>query len=81
MTFDLATPHILASASSDKTVRIWNILGGEVTPPEGDDKLSENFPMAMADEGNVIVAVLAGEGSGGHRDKVVGAVCDGLITG
>jgi len=30
--------------------------------------------MAMADEGNVIVAVLAGEGSGGHRSKVVGAV-------
>jgi len=45
-----------------------------VTPPEPGEKLSENYPMAMADEGNVIVAVLAGEGSGGHRDKVVGAV-------
>lgn len=74
LTFHLAAPHILASASSDKTVRIWNILGGEVTPPEPGDKLSENYPMAMADEGNVIVAVLAGEGSGGHRSKVVGVV-------
>ena len=47
-----------------------------MTPPDlsAGEKLSENYPMAMADEGNAIVAVLAGEGSGGHRSKVVGAV-------
>lgn len=76
LTFHEQHVHILASASSDKTTRIWNILGAEseLPDPRTGDKVDENYPMGMADEGSVIVAVLAGEGSGGHRDQVVGAV-------
>ena len=30
--------------------------------------------MGDADEGNVLVAILVGEGGGGHRSQVVGCV-------
>lgn len=72
--FSPTHPHILASASGDKTTRIWNILGGDVAKAPPDVYHSQNYPMGMADEGDALVAILAGEGGGGHRAKVVGVV-------
>lgn len=69
MYFSPTDPHILASGSEDRTIRIWNILGGDVECKDGEI-LSENFPQADADEGTCLVAVLAGEGYGGHRAQV-----------
>ncbi|KIR39463.1 polycomb protein EED [Cryptococcus deuterogattii 99/473] len=71
LAFAPLNPHILASTSSDRTTRIWNILGSDAPAPPPGDLPNENYPMADADEGNVIVAVLAGEGKGGHRAYVV----------
>ncbi|WVO13820.1 hypothetical protein L204_101443 [Cryptococcus depauperatus] len=64
-------PHIIASSSSDRTTRIWNILGSTLPPPLPGEKSNENYPMGEADEGDVLVAVLAGEGKGGHQSLVV----------
>ena len=61
-------PHILASASLDKTIRIWNVLGAELEHlPDVD--YSGNFPQGDADEGTVAVGILAGEQLG-HRAEV-----------
>lgn len=63
-------PHILASASGDKTIRIWNVLGAELEcPPEGLVNLSENYPQGDADEGTACVGIIAGE-QYGHRAEV-----------
>jgi len=68
-----ANPHIFATASGDKTTRIWNICGSP-PPAFGPDELpSENYPMGDADEGTECVAILAGEGYG-HQSKVIGCV-------
>jgi WD40 repeat protein len=74
-------PHILASASRDKSVRIWNIMGGDLAPGQTD--LSANYPMGQADEGTCLVAVLGGDGLGGHRWDVCSLVsrCDPTIIG
>ncbi|WWD20185.1 hypothetical protein CI109_104661 [Kwoniella shandongensis] len=70
LAFDPNNPHILASSSYDRTTRIWNILGTDPPEPLPGDKPNENFPMGDADEGNTIVAILAGEGKAGHQGYV-----------
>jgi hypothetical protein len=56
---------MLASASNDRTIRIWNIYGTEVELEDGDDDpLSENYPQGDADEGSYAIAILAGYKSG-----------------
>jgi WD40 repeat protein len=63
-------PHILASASEDRTIRIWNMFGTDVVLENGDfEPLSENYPQGDADEGNYAVAILAGH-QGGHKAGV-----------
>ncbi|WVQ75114.1 hypothetical protein IAR50_004723 [Cryptococcus sp. DSM 104548] len=64
-------PHILASASADRTTRIWNILGADLPRNIPLNQQSHNYPMADADEGTCVVAVIAGEGKGGHQSYVV----------
>ncbi|WVW86784.1 hypothetical protein I302_108838 [Kwoniella bestiolae CBS 10118] len=73
LSFHPLHPHILSSTSYDKTTRIWNILGSD--PPElpKGEKPSMNFPMGDADEGNCLVAILAGDNRGGHRGYVASA--------
>lgn len=61
-------PHILASASGDKTIRIWNILGTDVELPAGSLR-SQNYPQGDAEEGTVAVGILRGEQTG-HRSSV-----------
>lgn len=68
-----ANPHIFATASGDKTTRIWNICGSPSPTFGPDDLPSENYPMGDADEGTECVAILAGEGYG-HQSKVIGCV-------
>lgn len=75
-------PHILASSSADKTIRIWNVLGAELDRPwtvEGLINLSENFPQGDADEGTVAVGIIAGE-QFGHRAEVSSIVSLGDQT-
>lgn len=62
-------PHILATASGDKTIRIWNLQGADLEPPS-DNSVNENFPQGDADEGTVALGILAGERPGGHRSTV-----------
>nr|XP_018260177.1 uncharacterized protein I303_07094 [Kwoniella dejecticola CBS 10117]OBR82335.1 hypothetical protein I303_07094 [Kwoniella dejecticola CBS 10117] len=66
-------PHIIASTSYDTSTRIWNILGSDVPPLLPGERYNENFPMGDADEGNCLVAILVGEGRGGHRGYVADA--------
>jgi polycomb protein EED len=67
-------PHILASSSTDRTIRIWNIYGTDVEREEGDDEpLSENFPQGDADEGHCVLAILAGD-KAGHKAGVTALV-------
>ncbi|WVQ96119.1 hypothetical protein IAU59_003221 [Kwoniella sp. CBS 9459] len=67
ITTNLLYPHIIASTSYDKTVRIWNIRGADAPSFPPDERPEENYPMADADEGTCVVAILVGEGHGGHR--------------
>ncbi|WVR08181.1 hypothetical protein IAU60_005227 [Kwoniella sp. DSM 27419] len=73
--FHPSLPHILASTAYDKTTRIWNVYGADVPPPlpPPDHLPNENYPMGLADEGTYLVAILAGEGGGGHRTYVTSA--------
>lgn len=71
-------PHILASASDDKTIRIWNVLGAELERIPGL-QYSENYPQGDADEGTVAVGVLAGEQLG-HRAEVSTIVSPYLLA-
>ena len=57
-------PHILASASNDRTIRIWNLFGTDVEEGPHDPPLSENYPQGDADEGSCILAILAGDRAG-----------------
>ncbi|KAI9633049.1 uncharacterized protein MKK02DRAFT_40433 [Dioszegia hungarica] len=63
-------PHIIASASRDHTIRIWNLYGYDVELQGPTDLPNQNYPMGDADEGNHVVAILAGNWPGGHRDDV-----------
>ena len=63
--FSPTDPHILASASGDRTVRVWNVFGGDLA--DDLDQPSRNFPMGDADEGDACVCILAGEGAAGHK--------------
>lgn len=83
LSFSPTSPHMLASASADQTTRIWNIFGPDLdeplnplptTHPDDNVLLSHDFPMGRADEGEALVAILAGQGDGGHRAQVVGVV-------
>lgn len=153
MAFSPIHPHILATSSEDRSIRIWNIFGGDLNrtrPPREDDnsmdvddsmtdsasasasasasisvgtsgresslangrpsdsratsittntntrgeddmlggsaqrshdpgllrddELDWNYPMGEADEGECLVAILAGEGVGGHKWNAVGVV-------
>ncbi|ODO00736.1 hypothetical protein L198_03062 [Cryptococcus wingfieldii CBS 7118] len=71
LTFAPHHPHILASSSADRTTRVWNILGADAPHNIPIEELSQNYPMADADEGTCVVAVIAGEGKGGHQSYVV----------
>jgi WD40 repeat protein len=62
-------PHILASASSDRTIRIWNFFGTDVEEGLHDPPLSENYPQGDADEGSCVLAILAGD-KAGHKAGV-----------
>jgi len=62
-------PHILASASNDRTIRIWNLFGTDVEEGPHDPPLSENYPQGDADEGSCILAILAGD-KAGHQAGV-----------
>jgi polycomb protein EED len=72
--FCLSSPHMLASSSGDKSVRIWNIWGAGCAEPAEGELPSMNYGMGDAEEGTVIWAILAGAGRSGHTDKVPGLV-------
>lgn len=71
--FSPTHPHILASASGDRTVRVWNIFGGDLKVETTDDphSRSRNYPMGDADEGDACIFILVGEGAGGHEWEIV----------
>jgi polycomb protein EED len=69
--FSPVEPHILASASGDRTVRVWNVFGGDFVGSLDLHGQSRNYPMGDADEGDACVFILAGEGPAGHRWDVV----------
>ncbi|WVF68577.1 hypothetical protein IAT40_003346 [Kwoniella sp. CBS 6097] len=60
-------PHIIASSSDDKTIRIWNIKGADEPLLPLGRMPDQDYPMGDADEGNCVIAIIAGEGKGGHR--------------
>lgn len=59
--------QILASASSDTTVRIWNVFG---TDPPPDSNRAPPIGAGLEGEGSVLVALLEGSVLGGHIEPV-----------
>lgn len=57
------------------------MLGTDLPPVQPGELRSQNYPQGKADEGNVIVAVLAGERKGGHRSAVSSLVSVSFIHG
>jgi hypothetical protein len=70
-------PHIVATASTDGTTRLWNIHGAP-PPPIPPEERSENYPMGDADEGTECLAILGGQWYG-HREKVVHCVSEPFL--
>ncbi|KAL7424983.1 hypothetical protein Q5752_000670 [Cryptotrichosporon argae] len=64
-----AHAHVVASASHDNTVRLWNLLGSD-SPAWGSGG-NENYAMGKADEGGCAVAIVGGARPGGHVDGVI----------
>lgn len=61
--------QILASASRDTTVRLWNIFGSNV--PGSSNPVPA---MGTGDEGSILVGLLAGGTVGGHVEGVTALV-------